>query len=88
VDRNTHLGDWFAAAQSAGLVEPDCAFEEWLDGREEYPASTLDDAPSAVALEACMSALRLPQNTDRAFFIALVDQHSTSEAVKRWARNG
>jgi len=34
-----------------------------------------------------MSALRLSGNDDRAFFIGLVDQHSESEAVKRWARS-
>jgi hypothetical protein len=86
VTRDDTLGDWFSAAQAAGLVEPDCAFEEWLEGREAYPATALDDAPAAIALEACMSALRLPDNADRAFFVALVERHSNSEAVKRWAR--
>ena len=82
------MGEWFAAAQAAGLVEPDCDFAEWVQGREAYPASVLDDAPGSIALEACMSALRMSGNQDRAFFVALVDQHSNSEAVKRWARHG
>jgi len=87
VDRDTALSEWFAAAQQAGLVEPDCDFEVWIEGRETYPATALADAPVAVVLEACMSALRLPGNDDRAFFNGLVDQHSESEVVKRWARS-
>ena len=87
MNRDTALSEWFAAAQQAGLVEPDCDFEVWIEGRETYPATALADAPVAVVLEACMSALRLPGNDDRAFFIGLVDQHSESEVVKRWARS-
>lgn len=86
--RDDTLGEWFAAAQAAGLVEPDCDFAEWVKGREAYPATALDDAPAPIALEASVSALRLSCNADRAFFVALVDRHSNSEAVKRWARHG
>jgi hypothetical protein len=86
VDRYATLGQWFAAADAAGLVEPQCDFAEWVHGREDDPTTTLADAPPGIILEACMSALRLDDNADRGFFADLIDAHSNSEIVKRWAR--
>lgn len=87
--RNNTVAEWSAAAQDEGFPEtPGCEFYAWASGRESAPMATLADAPREVILLACMTALRMTACADRAWFVALVDLHSDSAAVKRWARHG
>lgn len=82
------VGDWIAAAQAEGFPETDgCAFYAWADGREADVLTALELAPSDAILAASVTALRMTACADRAWFVALVEEHSDSAAVIRWARN-
>lgn len=87
LDRNAPISDWIAAAQAAGVPrEPGCPFYVWAEGREDRPLREIESAPVEVILEAATTGLRIDQGTDKEFFVQLIEGHSNSEAVKRWAR--
>jgi hypothetical protein len=87
--RHDTVDTWATAARAEGFPqEPGCLFYAWADQAPDAPLTALEGAPQDAILAACVVGLRLSVCADRDFFIGLLDAHSNSAAVKRWARNG
>jgi len=87
--RHDTVDTWATAARAEGFPqEPGGPFYAWADQAPDAPLTTLPDAPQDAILAACVVGLRLSACADRDFFVDLIDAHSSSAAVKRWARNG
>lgn len=88
MNRHSHLSTWIAAAQANGIMpEPGCPFYVWANGKGRSPLRMIEHAPVEVILEAAAAGLRIPESQDKEFFVALIEKHSNSKAVKRWARS-
>lgn len=87
--RESSLAAWLTALEGAGLVhEAGCPWMAWAAtvDRDRPVAALLIDAGGQRALEAALTVMGAMPQADRDYWLGLIDAHSNSEAVKRWAR--